>query len=63
MLEEKKYKGDGILDIIDQAHDKLFKETFGNIEIAKDFMNEYLTTKLRGNQSRDIRTLKRFVYK
>ncbi|WP_156174311.1 Rpn family recombination-promoting nuclease/putative transposase [Clostridium sp. C8] len=42
MLEEKKYKGDGILDIIDQAHDKLFKETFGNSEIAKDFMNEYL---------------------
>ena len=35
------------MDIIDQAHDKLFKETFGNVEIAKDFMNEYLPSNLR----------------
>lgn len=35
------------MDIIDQAHDKLFKETFRNIEIAKDFMNEYLPRDVR----------------
>ena len=32
------------MDIIEQAHDKLFKETFGNVEIAKDFMSGYLPT-------------------
>ena len=31
-----------VLHIIDQAHDKLFKETFGNLEIAADFMKGYL---------------------
>lgn len=35
------------MDIIEQAHDKLFKETFGNIEIAKDFMSEYLPTTIQ----------------
>lgn len=32
------------MDIIKQAHDKLFKETFGNVEIARDFINAYLPT-------------------
>ncbi len=30
------------MNIINQAHDKLFKETFGTVEISKDFMNGYL---------------------
>ena len=30
------------MHIIEQAHDKLFKETFGSLEIAKDFMKGYL---------------------
>lgn len=45
-MNQEKEEGD-ILDIIEQAHDKLFKETFGNIEIAKDFMNRYLPTTIR----------------
>lgn len=35
-----------VLHIIDQAHDKLFKETFGNLEIAADFMKGYLPTSI-----------------
>jgi len=35
------------LHIIEQVHDKLFKETFGSVEIAKDFMNGYLPTSIR----------------
>lgn len=53
-----------ILDIIEQAHDKLFKETFGNVEIAKDFMSEYLPTTIQ--DIIDLNTLeprKRFTYK
>ena len=34
------------MNIIKQAHDKLFKETFGTIEIAKDFINGYLPDSL-----------------
>lgn len=30
------------MNIINQAHDKLFKETFGTVKIAKDFINGYL---------------------
>lgn len=30
------------MEIIKQAHDKLFKETFGSVKIAKDFINGYL---------------------
>lgn len=37
-----------ILHIIEQVHDKLFKETFGSVEIARDFMNGYLPTSIRG---------------
>jgi len=28
---------------IQNSHDKFFKETFSNIEIAKDFLNNYLS--------------------
>lgn len=44
------------MDIIEQAHNKLFKETFGNIEIAKDFINAYLPTEIRDIV--DVDTLK-----
>ena len=30
------------MEIIKQAHDKLFKETFGRVELARDFMQGYL---------------------
>ena len=35
------------MHIIEQVHDKLFKETFGSVEIAKDFMNGYLPISIR----------------
>ncbi len=35
------------MHIIEQAHDKLFKETFGSVKIAKDFMNGYLPASIR----------------
>lgn len=27
---------------IENPHDKYFKETLGNVEVAKDFLNNYL---------------------
>lgn len=44
---KERYGEVDILDIIKQAHDKLFKETFGNVEIAKDFMNVYLPATIK----------------
>ena len=34
------------MDIINQPHDKFFKETFGDIEIARDFIINYLPPEL-----------------
>lgn len=30
------------MDIIQNPHDKFFKETFGNIDVVQDFLNSYL---------------------
>ena len=48
-------RGD-LLDVLRQPHDKFFRSTFGKVEIASDFLKNYLPQEL--SEVVDVNTLK-----